>query len=192
MTIEGHGHSVELVLNREALVVLLGNVEVIKAIFRLGLILERNLVGLLDTIGKPNARAGVGRYIQSRDTPLTSKFGCQLEDHILASAEATGLVGDVVRDEHNLSAIGILDGLELHQPCDHANIVGTGTALHMSQLEVTIEIVLHRPWPAAVLPLHDKLSGEHNHQRSRCGADVALNAALFGSVTPLLLHSGLE
>ncbi|GKT80765.1 LOW QUALITY PROTEIN: unnamed protein product [Colletotrichum tofieldiae] len=123
LTILGNDFSDDVL--REALLGLIVEVEVLEAVVLLVTIVPRNLEVRHELVGNTKTSTRVGGQVNARNTKLAGKLSALVEVVVLLGAEATNHVGDIVGDNNELTALGVLGGLGVEDPTNHTAGVGT-------------------------------------------------------------------
>mmetsp|Transcript_3232 Transcript_3232/g.4717 ORF Transcript_3232/g.4717 Transcript_3232/m.4717 type:complete len:1056 (-) Transcript_3232:3720-6887(-) len=120
----------------QSLVVVLLQVQVLEALAGVLLVEPAHLKLALNTVGHADTSTRVSSKVQARNTSLAGVLGGQEEDGVLARAEGPCLEGDVVADEHQAAARGVLGREQGHVPGHHAHVVLPVRTQHPPDLQV--------------------------------------------------------
>ncbi|GFF28865.1 hypothetical protein IFM46972_02469 [Aspergillus udagawae] len=90
-------------------------------------------------IGHTDASTGVGREVDTRNAKLPGQLGTLAEELVFLGTEGTDLEGDVVGNDDEPSAFGILRGASSNDPSNHTVGVGTRASREFDQVVGIIE-----------------------------------------------------
>ena len=90
-------------------------------------------------IGHTDASTGVGREVDTRDSKLPGQLGTLVEELVFLGTEGTDLEGNVVGNNDEPSAFGILRGASSNDPSNHTVGVGTRASRDFDQVVGIIE-----------------------------------------------------
>jgi hypothetical protein len=90
-------------------------------------------------IGNTDAGTRVGRQVDTRNTQLAGKLGTLVEELVFLRTEGTNLEGDVVGDDDETSAAGVLGSTGSDDPTNHTVSVGTRLARHLNKVVGVIQ-----------------------------------------------------
>ncbi|PNY27761.1 Uncharacterized protein TCAP_02317 [Tolypocladium capitatum] len=128
----------------EALLGLLVQIQVSEAAVLLGRVVPGDLEVRHQLLGQAQAGAGVGREVDAGDAQLASQLGALVEEVVLLGAKGTNLVGNVVGDDDEAAARGVLGGAGLEDPADHAARVGARLAVDLVEVVLAVEDELRK------------------------------------------------
>mmetsp|Transcript_9554 Transcript_9554/g.20149 ORF Transcript_9554/g.20149 Transcript_9554/m.20149 type:complete len:702 (-) Transcript_9554:71-2176(-) len=126
---------------RQVVVVVFGEVQVLKTERWVVFILERYFEQRLERFHQSNPRARVARHVDARDAVRARVLARTVKELVLLHSKRARLERHVVRDQHNIAPFRILRRLHAQHPPDHSNIVEPRGPLH--ELHAGVVFVHH-------------------------------------------------
>ena len=123
------------------------------------------------------------------------KFRSHLKKSIFFGYKAPCLVSNIIGNKHNLTSTWIFHCIQLHQPCNHAEIISISSLLNLNHLQIAIKMILHCPGlrrANTIFLLHKQFSCVHYHERLICRLYTSFHTSIVDSITPLLLNGCLK